>query len=179
LKLFSEDKQIPRQGDIMEILNKKQIQQKVRRLSIEILERNLQARSIYLAGINNNGSRFADMIQTELEALKPPFEIIPCQIRLNPAAPVKDPVTLDVPVSDLKGKQIIIIDDVANTGRTMFYAMKPLMEVLPKKVEVAVLVDRKHKSFPVHVDYVGISLATTSRENIVVELVQKPSVLLE
>jgi pyrimidine operon attenuation protein/uracil phosphoribosyltransferase len=52
----------------------------------------------------------------------------------------------------------------------LFYAFQPLLEILPKKVQVAVLVDRKHKSFPVAVDYVGLSLATTLRENIKVIL---------
>jgi len=163
----------------MELLNEKQIRQKVKRLSIEILERNFQARTIYLAGINNNGLKFSEMIREELEALAPPFELIPCQIKLNPALPVKEPVEINIPVSELKNKQVIIIDDVANTGRTIFYAMKPFMDVLPKKLEVAVLVDRKHKSFPVHVDYVGLSLATTAKENIVVSLTESPNVMLE
>ena len=44
------------------------------------------------------------------------------------------------------------------------------MKFLPKKVQVAVLVDRKHKSFPIHVDYVGLSLATTLKENIQVDI---------
>ena len=48
--------------------------------------------------------------------------------------------------------------------------MDPLMKILPRKVEVAVLVDRKHKSFPIQVDYVGISLFTTMDENIEVEM---------
>jgi pyrimidine operon attenuation protein/uracil phosphoribosyltransferase len=52
----------------------------------------------------------------------------------------------------------------------MFYACKPLMNILPKKIETAVLVDRQHKSFPIKVDYVGLSLATTLKENIDVEI---------
>lgn len=48
--------------------------------------------------------------------------------------------------------------------------MKPLFKILPKKIEVAVLVDRMHKSFPIHVDYVGLSLSTTMEENIEVNL---------
>ena len=71
---------------------------------------------------------------------------------------------------ELRDKVIIVVDDVANTGRTIFYAIKPLLNVLPRKVEVAVLVDRKHKSFPVHVDYVGMSLNTTLQENIDVHI---------
>jgi pyrimidine operon attenuation protein / uracil phosphoribosyltransferase len=88
------------------------------------------------------------------------------RIKLNPAAPVSHPVTIDLPPDYLSGKSVIIIDDVANTGRTLFYAFKVLMDVLPQKVEIAVLVDRKHKSFPVKVDYVGLSLATTLQEHI-------------
>ena len=49
------------------------------------------------------------------------------------------------------------------------------MEYLPKKVQVAVLVDRKHKQFPIEVDYVGLSLATTLKENIRVDLSRKAS----
>jgi pyrimidine operon attenuation protein/uracil phosphoribosyltransferase len=59
---------------------------------------------------------------------------------------------------------------VANTGRTIFYAVQPLLKVLPAKVEVAVLVDRKHKSFPIKADYVGLSLYTTLKDHILVEI---------
>ncbi|MFZ1579958.1 MAG: phosphoribosyltransferase family protein, partial [Saprospiraceae bacterium] len=65
-----------------------------------------------------------------------------------------------------------IVDDVANTGRTIFYAFKVFMDVLPKKIEIAVLVDRKHKRFPTKVDYVGLSLATTVQEHIKADLSQ-------
>jgi pyrimidine operon attenuation protein/uracil phosphoribosyltransferase len=66
-----------------------------------------------------------------------------------------------------------VVDDVANTGRTVFYACKPILETLPKKLETVVLVDRMHKSFPIKVDYVGISLATTLMENIDVRISDK------
>ncbi|MBL7781855.1 MAG: phosphoribosyltransferase, partial [Saprospiraceae bacterium] len=69
-----------------------------------------------------------------------------------------------------RNKSIILVDDVANTGRTIFYAVQPLLAVVPRKVEVAVLVDRKHKSFPIKADYVGLSLATTLLENIDVRI---------
>jgi pyrimidine operon attenuation protein/uracil phosphoribosyltransferase len=62
------------------------------------------------------------------------------------------------------------VDDVANTGRTIFYAVQPLLGVIPRKVEVAVLVDRTHKSFPIKADYVGMSLATTMLDNIEVHI---------
>lgn len=65
-----------------------------------------------------------------------------------------------------------MVDDVANTGKTMYYALKPVMEFSPRKVQVAVLVDRQHKLFPVSSDFVGLSLNTTMQEHIRVELVK-------
>ena len=99
-----------------------------------------------------------------------PFECLLLRVTINPAKPLSEHVQLDMDVSELKNKTIILIDDVANTGRTLFYAFKPFMDLLVKKMQVAVLVDRKHKSFPVQVDYVGISLATTICDNIAVNL---------
>ena len=153
----------------MQILSKDQIRQKIKRLAIEILENNYREKQIVLAGINNNGMVFARLLRKELKSITA-SEIVLTRIRLNPANPIGAPVSLAVEPAEIVNKVVIVVDDVANTGRTIFYAMKPLLEVLPKKVEVAVLVDRKHKSFPIQVDYVGISLATTLNENIDVQI---------
>jgi pyrimidine operon attenuation protein/uracil phosphoribosyltransferase len=91
-------------------------------------------------------------------------------INLSPANPLESEVIIDIPKKDLNNKIIIIVDDVANTGRTIFYAIKPLLEVLPKKIQVAVLIDREHKSFPIKVDYVGVSLFTTIQDDIDVQI---------
>ncbi len=152
------------------LLNKRQITQKIKRLAIEILENNFGEQEIILAGINNSGMSFAKMIHRHLKKLSDTtFRLT--RIRLNPANPLDSAVTIGLSEQELQNKVIIIIDDVANTGRTIFYATKPLMNILPKRVEVAVLVDRKHKSFPVKVDYMGLSLATTLQENIDVQLI--------
>ncbi len=149
----------------MKILDKPQILQKIKRLAIEILENNFEETSIVLAGINNNGIGFARLLETELKRISE-IKIQLVQIRLNPASPLSSPIELNTPVESLKGKSIIVIDDVANTGRTIFYACKPLMNILPSKIEVAVLVDRQHKLFPMFPKYVGVSLATTLKEDI-------------
>jgi pyrimidine operon attenuation protein/uracil phosphoribosyltransferase len=154
----------------MKILNEGQIRQKIRRLAIEILEKNTDAKEIILAGINNKGYEFAEYIKKEM-ILFSEINVILTRIKLNPAAPLTQEVTVELPLAQLDKKTIIVVDDVANTGRTLFFAMKPIMGILPKKLEVAVLVDRMHKSFPIQVDYVGLSLSTTMEENIEVELV--------
>jgi len=153
----------------MLLLNNTQIRQKTKRLAIEILEQNYGEKEIILAGINTTGTRFAQRLQTALEGLCK-SKIRLTTIHLNPAAPLSDEIKIDMPIKKLQNKLVLVIDDVANTGRTLYYAMKPILEVLPKKVEVVVLVDRKHKSFPVKTDYVGMSLATTMQENIRVKM---------
>ncbi len=153
----------------MQILHHRQILQKIKRLAIEILEHNYKEPEIILAGINNNGMGFAQMLLEELQQITNiPIKLT--RIKLNPANPLSEPVTIELPVTELENKAVIVIDDVANTGRTLFYACKPIMEVLPKKLEVAVLIDRTHKSFPIKVDYMGLSLATTLKENIKVKI---------
>lgn len=155
----------------MKILDDRQIRQKIRRIAIEILERNFGEPEIILAGLNNNGVGFARFLLDELLPIAPKdVKISLTRIRLNPANPVEYAPTIDMPAEALRGKPVIIVDDVANTGRTIFYAVQPLLEVIPKKVEVAVLVDRKHKLFPIKADYVGLSLATTLLEDIDVRI---------
>jgi len=153
----------------MKILNQKQIAQKIKRLAIEILEHNFGEPEIILAGINNNGMVFAELLMQELVTMTD-TPITVTRIRLNPAQPLATDIQLEMPPEQAHDKVIIIVDDVANTGRTIFYAIKPLLNILPRKVEVAVLVDRTHKAFPINVDYYGISLATTLKESIDVQI---------
>jgi pyrimidine operon attenuation protein/uracil phosphoribosyltransferase len=153
----------------MQILDDYQIRQKITRMAYEILENNIDADEIILAGINNNGLRLAELILAELQNLTKQ-NLILVSIKLNPASPLLHPVVCSESPSEFLDKPVIVIDDVANTGRTTFYAFKVFMEVLPQKIEVAVLVDRKHKMFPVKVDYVGMTLATTIQENIKADL---------
>lgn len=165
----------------MQILDDRQIRQKIRRIAIEILERNYGEPEIVLAGLNNNGMGFAQYLLDELLPIAPAnLKITLTRIRLNPANPVEYEPVVEMEAEALRGKPVIVVDDVANTGRTIFYAVQPLLKAIPKKIEVAVLVDRKHKSFPVKADYVGLSLATTLLEDIDVQIrgVDKMAVFL-
>src|SRR5690242_15108457 len=99
----------------MKILDQAQIRQKIKRLAIEILENNFEEKSIILIGINNNGMGFGKLLMAELKKITD-ITIQLFSIRLNPAAPLSASIDLDTPVESLKGKSIILIDDVANTG---------------------------------------------------------------
>jgi pyrimidine operon attenuation protein / uracil phosphoribosyltransferase len=73
------------------------------------------------------------------------------------------------PETDVTNKTVILVDDVANTGKTMLYALKPFLASRPARIQTLVLVERSHKLFPIQTDYAGLSLATTLQEHISVE----------
>lgn len=154
----------------MKVLDHRTIIQKIKRLAIEILENNYDEAEIIIAGINNNGTTFAKLLLEELKRMDTTKIFTLSNIRLNPANPLENEITIALDNESIKDKVIIIVDDVANTGRTLFYACKPLFMVLPKKIETAVFIDRTHKSFPIKINYFGLSLSTTLKENIKVQL---------
>jgi pyrimidine operon attenuation protein/uracil phosphoribosyltransferase len=137
-------------------------------MAYEILESNYSEKEIVLAGINIKGLALAKQLATMLAAIGD-VEALVVPVKVAAENPVKDEVEVEDPNVAHK-KVVIICDDVANTGRTILYAMKPFLSVLPKKVQVAVLVDRKHKRFPITADFVGMLLSTTLQEHIEVEL---------
>lgn len=163
----------------MQILDEIQIKQKTKRIAIQILENNIGEDEIILAGINNNGMYFAKSIGYYLVRLTSQ-KVSYANIKLNPKNPIDSEININMTYNQLVNKRIIIVDDVANTGRTLFYAFKPFMEMPIQKLEIAVLINRTHKSYPIQPNYIGLSLATTVQENIEVHLrnVDKKIVIL-
>jgi pyrimidine operon attenuation protein / uracil phosphoribosyltransferase len=154
------------------ILDQSVAEKKLRRMALEIIENNPDEKNIILAGIRESGSVVAKCIQqmlSEISSLQ--TEVI--GISLDKREPRQ--VILSEKM-DFNDKVIIVVDDVANSGKTLLYAMKPFLDFQPKKIQTLVLVGRSHNSFPVHPDYVGLSIATTLQEHIYVE-VSKDKVL--
>ena len=147
------------------ILDKETVKRKIRRMALEVAEQNSGEKSLLLAGIVGNGVLVARAIASELSRIAG-MEVNVITIQLNKKDPLQ--VTLQ-PEIDLKDKVIIITDDVANTGKTMFYALKPFLQTYPKKLQTLVLVERSHKLFPIQTDYTGLTIATTLQEHIAVE----------
>jgi pyrimidine operon attenuation protein/uracil phosphoribosyltransferase len=148
------------------ILDETTAARKLQRIAYEIIENNLDEQAIILAGIRDNGSSIArNIYQLLLHISKISIELI--DISLDKKAPGE--ITLSKQL-DFTNKVIIVVDDVANSGKTMLYAIKPFLAYLPKKIQTVALVERTHKAYPVNTDYVGISLATTLQEHIFVEV---------
>ena len=135
-------------------------------MALEILDNNLDEQHIILAGIKESGSMVAKCIQrilSEVSSLQ--TEVI--SISMDKKNPQKIILSKKI---DFNGKAIIIIDDVANSGKTLLFALKPFLDYQPKKIQTLVLVGRSHNSFPVYPDYVGLSVASTLQEHIYVEV---------
>ncbi len=120
---------------------------------------------IILAGIKGSGLIIADLLHRYLKEIFK-GEIIVIAINLDKKNPKNISVSDEINFDD---KIIIIADDVANTGKTLLYALKPFINFYPKKIQTLVLVERSHKEFPVAADYVGLSVSTALSEKIIVE----------
>ncbi len=154
------------------ILDNKQIEKKLNRIAYQIAENNYDEKELFLIGIKENGLLLTQKLKKIIEKIVD-VQIHIAAISMNKKKPHSDDIQLSIDAKGLTNKTVIIVDDVANTGSTLTYALKPLMSIKPKKIQTAVLVDRKHKLFPVCVDYVGLSLATTMQEHIEVNMTSK------
>jgi pyrimidine operon attenuation protein/uracil phosphoribosyltransferase len=148
------------------ILSAETARRKLQRMAYEIAEQNTGSSSLVLAGIHENGMRIAHLLKEMLLSIGVvPADVV--EIHLDKKHPTS--VTLSKNIQ-IDGQTIILIDDVANSGMTLLYALKPFLEKHPAGIQTLVLVDRAHKAFPVKPDYVGLSLSTTLQEHIFVEV---------
>lgn len=150
------------------ILGAKEVQNKICRLAFEIYEGNFQEKEIALVGIEPNGAVLATLLKNEIERISP-LIVRFSTIKLDKDSPLSK-VNISLKVDQVSKTSVILVDDVLNSGRTMFYSFKPFLESELYKVQVAVLVDRAHKKFPISADYVGYSLGTTLQEFVEVNL---------
>ena len=161
----------------IQLLNSSEINQKIKRMSYEILEANHSENHIILAGICEQGELLAKQLAKYLVEISS-IEVIITRIDLDKSHPFRQ--ADDTINEDLKfqNKVIILVDDVLHTGKTIAYSLKPFLTRKIKKIEVAVLVDRSHTSFPIKATYIGYELSTTLSDNIQVVLKGKKGVYL-
>ncbi len=146
------------------ILNKETADRKLRRMALEVAERNYESAELVLIGIKDNGIHIANKIAGYLkEVYTGKVQVLDLWLDKKKPGEIRLSETID-----LNNKTILLIDDVANSGRTMLHALKPIIQQDPRQIQTLVLVERTHKAFPVAVDFVGLSLSTTLQENIVV-----------
>ena len=149
------------------IITNEEATYKMQRLALEIAE-NLEGdqSELIIIGVVTNGLVIAKKIADYLkDYLSIPFEVI--SANLDKDSPREIELSREI---DFDNKNIIIVDDVANSGKTLLYMLKPLLDFHPKRIQTLVLVERMHKLYPVKPDYVGLSMATTLQDHILVEV---------
>ncbi|ADR20516.1 phosphoribosyltransferase [Marivirga tractuosa] len=148
-----------------QILDREAIRSKIKRIAFQVLENNYKEENLYIVGIEGGGAIFGEEIKKELKEisdLKPIF----IQLSIDKSQPEISEIKLSAPIEDSEKAVIIIVDDVLNSGKTIFYALRPFINLKVKKIETAFLVNRAHRSFPISASYTGIELATTIQERI-------------
>ncbi|MDQ3394873.1 MAG: phosphoribosyltransferase [Bacteroidota bacterium] len=151
------------------ILKERQVLQMIKRIAYEIYERNFKETELVIAGIDENGYVLAKMLIEELKVIAP-LKLILAKITIDKLQPKQSEVHLDISNEALMYKNIIITDDVLNTGRTLAFSLKAFLNLEVKKIETAILVNRGHTLFPIAADYYGYELSTTLKEHIEVNL---------
>lgn len=146
------------------IFDATKIEHCTQRIAYQIYEANVDHEEIYLAGIANNGELYAKKIKSYLEKISP-LKIHLVQLTVHKKAPLS-PVQSSLELGHLKNQSVVVVDDVLNTGSTLMYAVKFLLDVPLLQLNTAVLVNRNHKKYPIKADFKGISLSTTLNEHV-------------
>ena len=160
------------------IMDVKAIGRSMRRIALEIVEYNKSMENVYLVGIKSRGVPMADRLSIylkEIEKLDVKTGIIDISLYRDDLSkvaenPVHNGTHIDFEVENAK---IILIDDVLYTGRTVRAAIDAILDIgRPKEIQLCVLIDRGHKELPIHADYIGRSVPTSSEEIIKVSFME-------
>jgi len=151
-----------------EIIDNDKLLRTVRRMSHEIIERNNNLSNIILLGVLKNGVPLAKMIRDNI--LK--FEEIDIPLYELDITGYRDDIKVEEYQKlhiDISNKDIILVDDVLYTGRTVRASLDAIIDLgRPNAVQLAVLVDRGHRELPIRADYVGKNIPTASDETVIV-----------
>ena len=157
------------------VLEQSEIDRSLKRIAHEIIERNHGLGSVILLGIPTRGVTLAQRIGDFLASIECAVSVGTLDItmyrddlRLRPPRPL---LPTQIPSEGLEGKNLVLVDDVLYSGRTIRAALDALSVLgRPKTVQLAVLIDRGHRELPIRADYVGKNIPTNAREKVSVLL---------
>ena len=153
----------------IKILDFNQLKQKIKRLSWQVYENNIKEKNIVIVGVSNRGTILAKELMKEIERISN-INVTLGRIDLDKENPYDKTANIDLIENDYKNKVVILCDDVLNSGKTLIYSSKIFLSTPLKKLSTVVLVNRDHNLYPIKSDYVGVSLSTTLKEYVNVDL---------
>jgi len=150
------------------ILDFQLVKKKVRRISLQIIESNIDEDEIIIAGIEKNGYIIAKYICDKISKISKK-NIQLCSIKIDKKNP-RNEININLERNRYENKSVVIVDDVLNSGSTLMYAVKFFLDTKLKKLNTAVLVDRNHKKYPIKADFKGLSLSTSIQNHVEVSI---------
>lgn len=157
-------------------MNSADISRALTRISHEILERNSGSESLVILGIPTRGAHLANRIAAQISQIEGrsvavgTLDVTLHRDDLRTRAP-RPLMPTNIPSEGIEGKDVVLVDDVLYSGRTIRAALDALGEVgRPKTVQLAVLVDRGHRELPIRADFVGKNLPTNPTQSVKVLL---------
>lgn len=155
------------------IFNNSDIEKKLNRISLQIIENNLNESKITFFGISDNGIKIAQkIIKHMLNFSRIDFDYV--KVTLDKKNPVNT-IEFDKKF-DIKNSSIIVVDDVSQSGKILLSVVSKLINFNPSKIQTSVLINRDQTSYPIKVDFSGISLSTSTNNHIDVEINNKEEI---
>ncbi|MCR4441165.1 MAG: bifunctional pyr operon transcriptional regulator/uracil phosphoribosyltransferase PyrR [Peptococcaceae bacterium] len=158
------------------ILDRDGIRRSLNRIAHEIVEKTKNVNDLILVGIRRRGVPLAERLSGfiwEIEGVKVRVGKLDITLYRDDLTALSDyPIVhgTDIPY-DIKGKKIILVDDVLYTGRTVRAAMEGIIDLgRPQLIQLAVLIDRGHRELPIRADYIGKNVPTSKKEMVRVNL---------
>ncbi len=164
------------------IMDEAMIKRVLKRIAHEVVEKNKGAEKVVLVGIRSRGIYLAERLTKyieEIEKISVPVGVLDVSFyrddvanRIIPHRVSKTEIPFDV-----SGKNILLVDDVLFTGRTVRAALDAVMDFgRPASIQLAVLVDRGHRELPIRADFVGKNIPTSQKERVWVNLKEEDGV---
>ncbi|HAW45471.1 MAG TPA: bifunctional pyr operon transcriptional regulator/uracil phosphoribosyltransferase PyrR [Sutterella sp.] len=154
------------------ILTQEQVTRSLTRITHEIIEKNPDLTNVVLLGIKSRGVPLAFILARSIAN----FGHVEVEVGSLDTKPYRDDLEGDFPDTseiafDIAGKDVIIVDDVLFTGRTVRAAIDAVFKLArPKTIQLAVLIDRGHRELPIRPDFVGKNIPTARSESVSVKL---------
>ena len=161
------------------VLDSNGVQRALVRITHEILERNSGSQGLVLIGIRSRGVDLAERLAANIGAIEGvtvstgSIDIALYRDDLSRGSQQVQVRETHIPFS-IEDRQVVLVDDVLYTGRTVRAGLDALMDLgRPRRVQLAVLIDRGHRELPIRADYVGKNLPTASNESVQVRLTER------
>lgn len=162
----------------IQVMDKSGMHRALARIAHEILENNLDAQDAVLIGIQRRGVTLAQRVATEIkkaEDVRVPLGILDITFYRDDLSLLAEHPLMkgtDIPFA-IDGKTVVLVDDVLFTGRTVRAAIEAIMDMgRPKRIQLAVLVDRGHRELPIRADFVGRNIPTAVTESVEVQVLE-------